>query len=72
MQVLSWVSAGSAHRDVLKRGMDRGKNLFVLPGGVAEIFTATRVSGSDPHVIIARRPGLMKLALRTGASIIPM
>mmetsp|Transcript_22835 Transcript_22835/g.46752 ORF Transcript_22835/g.46752 Transcript_22835/m.46752 type:complete len:214 (-) Transcript_22835:125-766(-) len=67
-QVLSWLSAGSAHRDVLRKGLDDGKNLYLLPGGVSEIFT----SQPGTHVIIARRAGLMKLALRTGACLVPM
>lgn len=68
-QVLSWLSAGSAQRDVLQRGLDAGKNLYILPGGVAEIFT----SCPGQHVVVARgRHGLMKLALRTNSKLIPM
>ena len=48
--------------------MEKGKNLFILPGGVAEIF----VSEPGTHTIIAKRHGLMKLALRTGAVLVPM
>ena len=66
-QLLGWVTAGSAARAVLQRGL-REKNLFILPGGVAEVFTAK----PRTHVIIARRRGLMRLALRTGASLTPV
>lgn len=67
-QVLCWLTAGSAHREVLKRGLESGTNLYILPGGVAEIF----VSEPGRHVVLAKRHGLMKLALRTGAVIVPM
>ena len=40
-QILAWLSAGSANRHVLEKGMTHhGKNLFILPGGVAEIFVS--------------------------------
>eukprot|EP00559_Dactyliosolen_fragilissimus_P004410 CAMPEP_0184869816 /NCGR_PEP_ID=MMETSP0580-20130426/35409_1 /TAXON_ID=1118495 /ORGANISM="Dactyliosolen fragilissimus" /LENGTH=283 /DNA_ID=CAMNT_0027371551 /DNA_START=489 /DNA_END=1340 /DNA_ORIENTATION=- len=42
-QLLSWLSAGSADRKVLERRMkEEGENLFILPGGVAEIFLSKR------------------------------
>jgi hypothetical protein len=67
-QVLRWLTAGSAHRDVLRKGLESGRNLYILPGGVAEIF----VSEPGRHAVLARRHGLMKLALRTGACVVPM
>ncbi len=67
-QVLSWGSAGSASRPVLYKGLSQGHNLFILPGGVAEIFS----SKPKTHVVKASRRGLMKLALQTGASLVPV
>jgi len=67
-QVLSWGSAGSASRSVLYKGLSKGHNLFILPGGVAEIFS----SKPRTHVVKASRRGLMKLALQTGASLVPV
>ena len=66
-QLLGWMTAGSADRKVLTSGLAK-KKLFILPGGVAEIF----VSEPGTHTIIAKRHGLMKLALRTGAVLVPM
>ena len=73
-QILGWLSAGSANKDVLLRRMQKeGKNLYILPGGVAEIFMSKRnLSEKNVHTIKGKRYGLMKLALQTGASIIPV
>lgn len=44
------------------------RNLFILPGGIAEIFTST----PGKHVVVFnRRRGIVKLALETGAHILP-
>ena len=73
-QLLGWLSAGSADKHVLLRGMQKGgENLFILPGGVAEIFMSKRnLADKNIHTIKGKRYGLMKLALQTGASIIPL
>jgi hypothetical protein len=42
--------------------------LYILPGGVAEVFLAH----PGRHAIKAKRRGLMKLALQTGASLVPV
>ena len=97
-QLLLWVCAGSAERSVCKYQMEQnGKNLYILPGGVAEIFFSRRIGkgkmNSDNvgnygnssnknnqekkkkkghvHVVKGKRYGLMKLALQTGAVIVP-
>lgn len=67
-QVLSWGSAGSASYSTLYNGLSRGENLFILAGGVAEIFSSKR----NTHSIYAQRRGLMKLSLQTGASLVPV
>lgn len=51
------------------RGSHPGRNLYMLPGGVAEIFTAA--PGTHTVVWKARR-GLCRLALETGARMVPM
>jgi diacylglycerol O-acyltransferase 2, plant len=43
------------------------RHLYILPGGVAEIFLST----PGQHEIITKRKGLMRLALETGTSIFP-
>ena len=74
--MLFWISAGSAKKQAVLREMQiKNQNLFILPGGVAEIFLSQkRHQPNDmPFVqtIKARRYGLMKLALQTGAIIYP-
>lgn len=74
--VLQLLSVGSASKEVILTAMqEKGKNLFILPGGVAEIFLShRRTIANAPFVqtIKARRYGLMKLALQTGACIYPV
>ena len=42
--------------------------MYILPGGIAEIFT----SQLGKHtIVIQRRRGLMKLAIETGAHLVP-
>jgi diacylglycerol O-acyltransferase 2, plant len=46
----------------------RPKNLYILPGGIAEVYTST----PGKHCIVFKnRRGLVKLCLETGAAIIP-
>lgn len=46
----------------------RARNLFILPGGVAEIF----VSKPGSHDIVFKtRKGLVRLAVETGAELVP-
>eukprot|EP00550_Attheya_septentrionalis_P001983 CAMPEP_0198288146 /NCGR_PEP_ID=MMETSP1449-20131203/6755_1 /TAXON_ID=420275 /ORGANISM="Attheya septentrionalis, Strain CCMP2084" /LENGTH=317 /DNA_ID=CAMNT_0043986257 /DNA_START=322 /DNA_END=1275 /DNA_ORIENTATION=- len=65
--VMSWLSSTSATKSNLMKKMNAGTNLFILPGGVSEIFLAC----PGVHVIKAPRRGLMKLALQTGAVLVP-
>mmetsp|Transcript_31858 Transcript_31858/g.48873 ORF Transcript_31858/g.48873 Transcript_31858/m.48873 type:complete len:393 (-) Transcript_31858:157-1335(-) len=65
--VMGWLSSEPAQKKVLLRRMDAGDNLYILPGGVAEIFAAC----PGRNVIKAPRRGLMKLALQTGGVLVP-
>lgn len=75
--LLQFLSAGSAKKKkVLNEMQMHGQNLYILPGGVAEIFLSHRRSSGDSttpitQTIKARRYGLMKLALETGAAVYP-
>lgn len=67
-QVMGWLSSDVATKSVLKYRMNvLGQNLYILPGGVSEIFLAC----PGRHVIKSPRRGLMKLALQTGAVLVP-
>lgn len=76
--ILSWYSTGSASYKTLKEGLMEGKavfvpgrnprHLFILPGGVAEIFTST----PKRHAIVFKnRRGLVKLSIETKAELVP-
>jgi hypothetical protein len=67
-QVMGWLSSTSASKGVLIERMNAGENLYLLPGGVAEIFLAC----PGRHVIKAPRNSLMKLSLQTGAVLVPI
>lgn len=78
--IVFWLAGGSANYSALKDGLEKGiapsvnaagripRNLYILPGGVAEVFT----SCPGKHTIVFKnRKGLCKLSLETGAFIIP-
>ena len=67
-QVMSWLSSAPAQKRVIRKRMNAGQNLYILPGGVSEIFLAC----PGHHVIKTPRRGLMKLALQSGAVLVPM
>ena len=74
--ILGHLSVVSAKKETILHEMNRkNKSLFILPGGVAEIFLSNRrskTSNGEVQSIKARRHGLMKLALQTGAVIYPV
>lgn len=68
--LLGWLKGGPADYKILKHGIELwGKSLYMLPGGIAEVYTAQ--PGKDIVVWKCRR-GLCKLALETGAILVPM
>ena len=75
--IMGWLSGVAATYKSLKGGLTGavfarppvGHNLYMLPGGLAEIFSAK--PGTDTAVWQPRR-GLCRLALETGARMIPM
>lgn len=76
--ILGWLATGSASYKTLKQGLMKGevstsrgrtpRHLFILPGGIAEIFTST--PGTQVIIFKARR-GLVRLSLETGAQLVP-
>ena len=78
--IMGWLNAGSATYSVLKQGILHGKSpaanrvgrypkhLYILPGGVAEIFTSTP---GDHTIVFANRRGLARLSCETGAQLVP-
>lgn len=85
-QILRFMGVVPAQKNTLVHTMQaKDKGLFILPGGVAEIFLSHRhrhcivcnngnvrdVRRGSLQSIKAKRYGLMKLSLQTGASITP-
>jgi len=78
--IMGWLGAGDANYNTIKDGITEGKHyianrggrkprhLFILPGGVAEVFHSE--VGNNTIVFQSRR-GLCRMALETGASLIP-
>jgi hypothetical protein len=79
--LLGWFATHGASYQVLKNGLRNGisipannigrspKHLFILPGGVAEIFT----SDIGKHTIVFKeRKGVCKLAIECGSEITPI
>ena len=44
------------------------RHLYILPGGVAEIFTSTPGSHT---IVFKKRRGLVRLSIETGAQLVP-
>ncbi|RYZ15583.1 MAG: hypothetical protein EOO70_06495 [Myxococcaceae bacterium] len=76
--LLAWLTAGGAAYRTLREGLVEGKcasanprtprHLFILPGGIAEIFVST----PGRHAIVFNsRKGLVRLSLETGARLVP-
>lgn len=77
---LFWLSAGSASYSVLRDGLVEGKSaavnaagrkpkhLYILPGGVAEIFTSKPGYNA---IVFKSRKGLVKLSIDTRAELVP-
>jgi len=79
--VMGWLSAGDASYKTIKDGLVDGyspivnrnggrkpQNLFILPGGVAEIFESEVGKNT---IVFKNRRGLCKLALETGSNMVP-
>ena len=78
--IMGWLTAGSADYKVLKDGLVHGispsanlvgrkpRHLFILPGGVAEVYTSTIGRNC---IVLKERRGLVRLSIETRAKIIP-
>ncbi|KAL3909232.1 MAG: hypothetical protein SGARI_002704 [Bacillariaceae sp.] len=63
-QVLRSIGVIDASRNVARKALDRG----ISTGGVAEVFETNE---DDECILLKERIGLIKLAIRTGADIVP-
>lgn len=60
--ILSWSSSPQV--------LEQKKSIGISTGGVAEVFETNSKTG-DEVVVLKSRQGLVKLAMRTGASLVP-
>ena len=63
MDCLLSINFIQGHAPIVNRAGRTPKHLYILPGGVAEVFTST--PGKD-IIVFGKRRGLCRLALETG------
>lgn len=63
-----WTRCIDARKSVAAGALKRGRSLLVIPGG--EVEQIQTVKGHE-QVVLARRMGFVKLALETGAALVP-
>jgi 1-acyl-sn-glycerol-3-phosphate acyltransferase len=67
-QVLRSIGVIDASREVARKALEEKQSLGISTGGVAEVFETNE---DDEVVLLKERVGLIKLAIRTGADIVP-
>jgi 2-acylglycerol O-acyltransferase 2 len=67
--VYGWMGIISAGRQSLAHAFQQGYNVCIIPGGIAEMFL---VSPNEENLFLQRRRGFIKLALQTGAALVPI
>ncbi len=55
---------------VLHKALNANRTIGISTGGVAEVFETNSATG-DEVIVLKSRKGLIKLAFRTGASLVP-
>ena len=69
-QIFTWLGAVPADRENLVRLLvEERRNVSILPGGIAELFLSHR---RREQVYLRRRKGFVRLAIETGATIVPV
>jgi Diacylglycerol acyltransferase len=67
-QILRSIGVIDASRKVAHKALQQNESLGISTGGVAEVFETNE---DDECVLLKERVGLIKLAIRTGADIVP-
>jgi 1-acyl-sn-glycerol-3-phosphate acyltransferase len=73
-QVLEYIGVVDADRETCNRVLSRGGVIGISTGGVAEVFETDpdhNDGEGDECIVLKSRKGLCKLALRTGADVVP-
>jgi 1-acyl-sn-glycerol-3-phosphate acyltransferase len=67
-QILRSIGIIDASRHVARKALENGESLGISTGGVAEVF---ETNSDDECIVLKQRIGLIKLAIRTGADLVP-
>jgi 1-acyl-sn-glycerol-3-phosphate acyltransferase len=67
-QILRSMGVIDASRHVARRAVEEGNCLGISTGGVAEVF---ETNADDECIVLKQRIGLIKLAIQTGADLVP-
>lgn len=67
-QIMRSMGVIDASRHIARKALEDGDSLGISTGGVAEVF---ETNGDDECIVLKSRIGMIKLAIRTGADIVP-
>ncbi len=67
-QILRSMGVIDASRHVARKALEDGESLGISTGGVAEVF---ETNADDECIVLKQRIGLIKLAICTGADLVP-
>lgn len=67
-QILRSMGVIDASRHIARKAVEDGESLGISTGGVAEVF---ETNAEDECIVLKQRVGLIKLAIRTGADLVP-
>jgi 1-acyl-sn-glycerol-3-phosphate acyltransferase len=67
-QILRSIGVVDASRHIARKNLEQGESLGISTGGVAEVFETNE---DDECIVLKNRIGLIKLAIRTGSSLVP-
>lgn len=67
-QFLGTIGCIDASASVAKKTLERNKTIGISTGGVAEVF---ETNNKDQVIVLKSRMGIIKLAFRTGADLVP-
>jgi 1-acyl-sn-glycerol-3-phosphate acyltransferase len=70
-EICLWLNAVDASRSTAEKVLRSGKSVMVYPGGIPEIFL-TEPDSKDNKVMLNKRLGFVKLAIRHGAELVPV
>ncbi len=67
-QILRSMGVIDASRHIARKALEDGESLGISTGGVAEVF---ETNADDECIVLKQRIGLIKLAINTGADLVP-